>query len=80
MILRESSDPDVRWAANCDGCGRSFQYWVWDRGDIQCDCGRIYNAFGQRLRDDLYSRPNPSDWDDNINDMEGYEMAYGGDE
>lgn len=79
MIREESDDPEVRWAGKCD-CGRLVEYLVWDSGDIDCECGRIYNAFGQRLRDDLYSRPNPSERDDNIDDMTGYEMAYGGDE
>ena len=47
--------------------------------DVCCDCGAIYNAFGQRLRDDLYTRPNPSDHDDDIDDMTGYEIAMGHD-
>ena len=27
------------------------------------------------LRDDLYSRPNPSSYDDDVTDMDGYEYA-----
>lgn len=41
--------------------------------DVTCDCGAEYNGFGQRLRDDW--RDNPSLYDDNIGDMEGYEVA-----
>jgi len=43
------------------------------QGDVTCDdCGQPYNAFGQRLRRDY--RDNPSNYDENIGDMEGYEM------
>lgn len=43
--------------------------------DTDCDgCGARYNAFGQRLRDD--SRANPSNYDDEISDMDGYEMQH----
>jgi hypothetical protein len=46
-------------------------------GDVRCNCGANYNASGQRLRDDY--RGNPSMWDDEIGDMEGYEMQHAGD-
>lgn len=42
-----------------------------------CDCGAQYNCFGQRLRDDW--RGNPSNYDDEIGDLEGYEMQHAGD-
>lgn len=66
---------------NCDVCGKEIYRYRGD-DDLRCDtpkCPAIYNSFGQRLRDDLYSRVNPSSYDDSIGDMEGYEMAYGGD-
>lgn len=44
------------------------------QGDVGCDCGAQYNAFGQRLRDDW--RENPSNYDSDIGDMEGYEIAH----
>jgi hypothetical protein len=62
---------------NCDVCGTTL-YRFRGQGDIVCTnptCPAIYNSFGQRLRDDLYSRPNPSEYDDDIGDMEGYEEA-----
>ena len=63
--------------ATCEQCQYPVYRW---RGEhtIECDtegCGAIYNSSGQRLRDDLFSRPNPSDYDDDIGDMEGYELA-----
>lgn len=64
---------------NCDRCGALIERWRGD-GDLDCRCGAIYNSFGQRLRDDLHTRPNQSEWDDDISDMEGYERAYANDE
>ena len=72
----ESTDSSDK-VGNCDACGQEvFRY----RGDndITCEnptCSAIYNCFGQRLRDDLYSRPNPSEWDDDITDLDGFEIA-----
>ena len=49
---------------------------LWD--DEVCDnCGQWYNSSGQRLRDDWYR--NPSNYDDDISDLDGYEMQYAGD-
>ena len=45
--------------------------------DVYESNGAIYNAFGQRLRDDLFSRPNPSDCEEEWGDMSGYESAMG---
>lgn len=55
----------------CDNCHRIIERW---RGedDLQCQCGAWYNTFGQRLRDDWQG--NPSNYDSNIGDMEGFEM------
>lgn len=59
----------------CQQCGAevvSFQ------GDTECDrCHAQYNAFGQRLRDDW--RGNPSTWDDEVSDLDGYEMQHADD-
>lgn len=47
-------------------------------GDVDCPrCDTPYNAAGQRLRDDW--RANPSNWDDNISDLDGFEMQYAND-
>lgn len=42
--------------------------------DLSCRlCDAEYNAFGQRLRDNW--RDNPSNWDESVSDMDGYEDA-----
>ncbi|WP_133055163.1 hypothetical protein [Mycolicibacterium fallax] len=44
----------------------------------QCGrCGTEYNGSGQRLRDDW--RGNPSLYDDEIGDLEGYEIQHADD-
>ena len=58
----------------CDKCSQML-YRYRGQGDIYCDCGAIYNSGGQRLRDDLNTRPNPSSWDEDIDDLTGYEIA-----
>lgn len=46
--------------------------------DTECaTCGACYNASGQRIRSDW--RGNPSSWDDEVGDLEGYEMQHSGD-
>ena len=66
------------WSKPCERCGHEVSRW---RGmsDVSCGhCGAEYNAFGQRLRDDW--RGNPSLYDDEIGDLEGYEIQHAGDE
>lgn len=66
------------WSKPCEGCGEPVERW---RGmsDVTCfTCGAEYNASGQRLRDDW--RGNPSWYDDEIGDLEGYEIQHAGDE
>lgn len=75
MTQQSDTDDHANTQGNCDRCGTLILRFRGD-DDIDCPkCGAIYNSFGQRLRDDLYSRPNPSSWDENIGDMEGYEIA-----
>ena len=62
------------WAWQCEECPKEV---ITVSGDVTCWCGAEYNAFGQRLRDNW--RDNPSCWDDEIGDMEGYEMSSGND-
>ena len=60
----------------CDRCDTDVHRYEGE-DDVQCpNCHAIYNCFGQRLRDDLYTRPNPSSWDDNISDLDGDEMSW----
>ncbi|OMC37256.1 hypothetical protein A5742_09925 [Mycolicibacterium fortuitum] len=59
-------------AWDCDRCGKEVRRY---RGtsDVDCNnCGACYNASGQRLRDNW--RGNPSNYDDTISDMDGYEI------
>ncbi len=41
------------------------------------NCGQWFNAFGQRLRRDAMN--NPSMHDEEIGDLEGFEMSHAGD-
>ncbi|BBY54057.1 hypothetical protein H7J07_05465 [Mycobacterium koreense] len=64
-------------AWDCDRCGTEVAHYP-GMGDVDCpDCGACYNASGQRLRDDW--RDNPSNYDDDISDLDGYEMQHAGD-
>ena len=66
------------WEKPCERCGHTVSRW---RGMYSATCGHCdaeYNAGGQRLRDDW--RGNPSSWDDEIGDLEGYEIQHAGDE
>lgn len=61
----------------CDRCGETV-HWYPRQGDTACNkCDAQYNASGQRLRDNW--RDNPSWGDDEIGDMEGYEIEMAGD-
>ena len=60
----------TEYTGTCDQCNQPVIAYRRE-GDFTHDCGAIYNAFGQRLRDDLYSRPNRSEWDEDCGDLEG---------
>lgn len=75
QMHQDPDNADYRYGA-CERCGDEVGRYRGGPGDMECaTCGAIYNAGGQRLRDDLYSRPNPSEYDDEIGDLEGYEIA-----
>jgi hypothetical protein len=74
MKLKPNEDRTV-FTGRCDKCNHDVTTYKGE-GDFSCACGAIFNAFGQRLRDDLYTRVNPSAYDDDIGDMEGNEMSY----
>lgn len=59
----------------CKECGHTVHSYGRDTYCGNCDAQ--YNAFGQRLRDDWAG--NPSNWDDEIGDMEGYEIQHAND-
>ena len=69
MVLYEA--PAKTWP--CTSCRQVVRAY---RGEtvIECStCGASYNAVGQRYRDDWAS--NPSNFDENIGDVEGQEIA-----
>jgi hypothetical protein len=60
----------TRW--DCEQCGSEVRRYR-GQSDVDCgECGACYNAGGQRLRDDW--RGNPSNYDDEIGDLEGFEI------
>ena len=62
---------------DCERCGEQVRRYR-SQSDVDCSrCGACYNAGGQRLRDDW--RGNPSAHDDEISDLDGYEMQHAGD-
>lgn len=65
------------WYKPCSDCHAMIERWHGEE-HVTCDnCGALYNAFGNRLRDDALS--NPSMYDDNISDLDGYEMQHADD-
>lgn len=65
------SDGSSSWP--CAQCGIDVTRFR-GQSDVDChNCGACYNASGQRLRDDW--RSNPSCYDDEIGDMEGFEIS-----
>lgn len=59
------------WEKACDRCGAPVARYRGER-DVDCPgCGAWYNAGGQRLRDDW--QENASTWDEDVDDLEGYE-------
>jgi hypothetical protein len=65
-----------RRAGECDKCGATVEHYRGEPDPLECRCGALYSVFGQRLRDDLLSRPNPSEWDDDVDDMTGDELSW----
>lgn len=74
---RDISDPaPIRLEKPCE-CGTTVVWWQGDT-DVDCEgCGAAYNGQGQRLRDDW--RGNPSTYDDEVSDLEGYEIQHAND-
>ena len=67
--LENENEPTRTW--QCEKCGETIERYR-GMGDIQCECDTWYNSFGQRLRDDWQG--NPSNYDEDISDMDGFEM------
>ncbi len=64
------------WAWDCTECGAEVSRCR-GHGNVNCPrCDQPYNAGGQRLRRNW--RDNVSSWDENVGDLEGYELAAAG--
>lgn len=68
------SEPTKTWICDCGAEVARYR----GQGDVSCsNCGQWFNAGGQRLRNDWMK--NPSSWDDEVGDLEGYEIAHADD-
>lgn len=65
------------WTKDCARCGKTVERWHGESYPSCNNCGAEYNASGQQLRDDW--RGNPSSWDYETGDMEGYETQHAAD-
>lgn len=76
-MTQQPDQPDhANSQGNCDRCGTLILRFR-GQGDLTCrSCGANYNCSGQRLRDDLHTRINLSEYDDDIDDMTGDELSY----
>jgi len=73
QMERISHDQSV---GHCDRCHTQISRFR-GQNDIECpSCGALYNCFGQRLRDDLRTRVNPSEYDEDIDDLTGDEISH----
>lgn len=79
MKMTQQPDQDDRsnTQGNCDRCGHIIFRFRGEGHDLECPgCGAFYNICGQRLRDDLHTRRNPSEYDEDIDDLTGDEISY----
>lgn len=65
-------EPTHSWP--CCVCGATVDRYRGESDVSCCVCSTSYNAGGQRLRDDW--RGNPSNYDSDIGDLEGYELQH----
>jgi predicted ATP-dependent serine protease len=71
MTTTRHDDGSLFWP--CRDCATTVTRYR-GQNDLQCPkCGAWYNGSGQRLRDDWAD--NPSNYDENISDLEGFEIA-----
>lgn len=71
---RSNEVPACWW--DCEKCGAHLDRFRdgWrGLGDVTCRCGASYNSCGQRLREDWAE--NPAWRYDDVDDLEGYELA-----
>lgn len=67
-------EEEPTWSKLCDRCREPIERWR-GQSEVTCPgCGAEYNAGGQRLRDDW--RGNSSTWDEDVSDLDGYEIQH----
>jgi ribosomal protein L37E len=67
FLDKTAGEQPGEWEAQCERCGEHI-YRYRGTDDQTCPgCGAIYNCSGQRMRDDLHTRPAPFDDDDIAN-------------
>lgn len=68
-----SSDEGPTHEFSCKVCSKNLARW---RGQesVTCTCGAEYTPSGQQIRSDW--RSNPSYFDDDISDLEGFEIQH----
>lgn len=71
LLDTEEENPATNWW-HCANCDRHMDRYR-GQGDQNCDCGAEYNAFGQKLRSNW--RDNPSVYDEDVDDITGFELA-----
>ena len=81
MYLSDEQEDDARdeyplRSFPCAECGEQMDVYR-GQGDQMCPaCKTWHNVFGQALRDDWCG--NPSLYNDDISDLEGYEIQHAG--
>ena len=74
---RSGNKSNLLGSFSCDDCGNELRIYRGSLREPVCKCGAHYSFSGQRLRDDW--KGNPSAGDEEIGDLEGYEMQHSGD-
>lgn len=69
--ITRHDDGSSTWTCRCGKTVTRYR----GQSDTRCQCGQWYNACGQQLRSNWME--NPSNYDENVSDMEGYELSCG---
>lgn len=63
--IKRNDETGEKWLT----CNCGEEYFVYGAEDVFCDCGRIYNCFGQALA-------NPKQWGEETNEAFGSRGEY----
>lgn len=68
------NEPTNTWTCDCGTTVSRFR----GQSDVQCpNCDQWFNAGGQRLRNDWQG--NSSMYDEDVSDLDGFELQHAGD-